>query len=86
MAAEKLWKAYGEECVITSGDEIVNEQRRFVHSTGSLHYYGLALDFRTRYFKPGVIMKLARALRIEIGNDYDVVIEKTHIHVEYDPD
>ena len=37
--AEKIWNILGEELVITSGTET------YEHSAGSLHYYGLALDF-----------------------------------------
>jgi hypothetical protein len=75
--AEKIWKDNGEELVITAGLD-------GLHSAGSLHYYGYALDFRTRYFDASVIPGVAALLKKELGVEYDVIIHKTHIHVEYD--
>lgn len=78
-AAEQIWKQLGERCVITSA-------RDGKHSWGSLHYYGYAVDLRTRYFadrgkKAGALLK--ERLR-KVSPYYDVVIHDTHIHVEYD--
>lgn len=79
IAAERIWQKAGHELVVTSGLE-------GTHSAGSLHYYGLALDFRTHYLNAEQLPELAEKLREALGPDYDVVIEKTHIHVEYDPE
>jgi hypothetical protein len=77
IEAEALWKENSQELVVTAGLD-------GLHSAGSLHYYGYALDFRIRYFdaaeKPGI----ARALKERLGGDYDVILHKTHIHVELD--
>jgi len=78
LAANKIWKAYGKELVITSALD-------GTHSPGSLHYYGYALDFRTHYFHDGIPDLVAKTLRKELGRNYDVVLHDTHIHVEYDP-
>jgi hypothetical protein len=53
------------------------------HMEGSKHYTGHAADLRTRnLISPRVVAdELAHAL----GPDYDVVLEKDHIHMEYDP-
>lgn len=77
MVADYLWKEQGQELVVTSGTD-------GTHSAGSLHYYGYALDFRTRYF--GDIQKktIAAALQKMLGPDYDVIEHSTHIHVEYE--
>lgn len=56
-----------------------------VHSKNSLHYKGLAVDLRTRDLKGITANQLAVRLRKALGNEYDVVVEKDHIHVEYDP-
>ena len=48
---------------------------------GSLHYQGKAFDLRTWH----VIEEVAKQLRTYLGKDYDVIVEKDHIHVEYDP-
>jgi len=82
ITADKIWKETGEELVITAGLD-------GVHSAGSVHYYGYAVDLRTRYFKdskypPGVIDGIAAQLKGNLGSDYDVVVHSSHIHVEYD--
>ena len=63
----------GEEAVITStyeGD----------HSASSLHYANLALDIRRGMNAEQTVKALRRAL----GKNFDVVLEKDHIHIEYD--
>lgn len=54
----------------------------------SLHYEGEALDFRVRNVIGGepVAREWADKIQFALGDDYDVVFERTHIHVEYDPD
>jgi len=82
IAADELWREHGEEVAITSGLD-------GTHSAGSLHYYGLAVDCRTRYFtNPGVTAtELQHRLDKKHGSGvYDVIYHKNHIHVEYDPD
>lgn len=75
-AAELIWKNNGQQEGVTVTSAVDG-----VHSADSWHYYGLALDFRTRYFseirKDVVIKQLRSALP-----DYDVVAHNTHIHVE----
>ena len=78
IAAESIWKSFHQELVVTGG--LDGE-----HSAGSLHYYGFALDFRTRYFSEEVVDKVAEDLRRQLGTDYDVIVHRSHIHVEYDP-
>jgi len=76
MAANRIWKKYGKDLVVTSGLDSA-------HSAGSLHYYGLAVDLRTRYFSHGKKIQVFNDLKIKLGNSYDVINEKTHIHVEW---
>jgi len=77
IAADKIWKDLGQELVVTSALD-------GTHSAGSLHYYGRALDFRTRDFTDNEEKSAANRLRREVGEDFDVVLEKSHIHCEYD--
>jgi len=77
--AEALWKENGEELVITSA-------RDSIHSAGSLHYYGRAVDLRTHYFGENTRSQIAEELQDILGDDYDVILHSTHIHVEYDPE
>ncbi len=78
IAADVIWKKYGQELVVTSGTD-------GTHSAGSLHYYGRALDFRTRYFDKEELDKVFNSMCEKLNDDYDVVVHDTHIHVEYDP-
>ena len=76
-SANTIWQALGQELVVTAA--LDGE-----HSAGSLHYYGYAIDFRTRYFTDDEKYSAAVQLRKELGKGYDVVVHKTHMHVEYD--
>jgi len=78
VEADKLWRKLGKELVITSGLD-------GTHSAGSLHYYRLAVDLRTRYFKQAG-ESVAKELQEQLGSDDDVIFHRNHIHVEYDPD
>jgi len=77
--ADKIWENQDEELVVTSTTD-------GVHSAGSYHPYGYAVDLRTRYFTKGqltyVAEKLQQALEA-ISSKYVVVVEATHIHVQY---
>lgn len=77
VSAAKIWKALGQELVITSGLD-------GTHSPESLHYYGRALDFRTNYFDETTKANAAMLLENALGGRFDVVTHSTHIHVEYD--
>ena len=61
------------------------------HMDGSLHYKGLAFDLRTwRAPTCGVQMnkgrkaEIAYNLRNILGDPWQVIVEPTHIHIEYD--
>jgi len=55
------------------------------HSTGSLHYKGLAFDCRISNLAAGDADRVATELRVALHPLFDVVVEADHIHVEYDP-
>lgn len=61
------------------------------HMKGSLHYDGKAFDIRTWNKEMNGQMTdkekrvLARMVQDLLGDDFDVVVEKTHIHIEYQP-
>jgi hypothetical protein len=78
---DNIYKNFGPELVVTS----INDSK---HSLTSLHYSGQAADLRTHYFTGATQVSLvAEAIRDALGRnpDYDVVIEKDHIHFEYQP-
>lgn len=78
VATVELFRRYGANCTVTSAND-------GVHMEGSKHYKGLALDFRTRELPKSCRSPLTAALRSALGREYDVVLEKDHLHVEYDP-
>ncbi len=78
ICANNIWSEEGEELWITGGLD-------GTHSAGSLHYYGFALDLRSRDFTEKQKLRVIEKLRYALGKDYDVVSHTTHIHVEYDP-
>ena len=72
----------GHEAIITSGDE-------GTHSPSSLHYAGQAVDIALPgthgMAQKATAAEVVSKLRKELGPNYDVVLERDHIHVEYDP-
>lgn len=74
--AESIAVRHGQELVVTSGID-------GSHSRGSEHYKGDAFDMRIWFFAD------PRAVRDDLaaamGADFDVILERDHIHVEYDP-
>lgn len=55
-----------------------------MHSIGSLHAYGLAIDFDTVGDRTADLEQLAEWFRRTLPATYDVVFEGDHVHVEYD--
>lgn len=87
IIADSIYSARRIPCVLTSVEDST------LHKSTSLHYKGLAVDIRLpSYYTLSdqtavenldeiVTAAISRAL----GKEYDVVLEKDHIHVEYDP-
>jgi hypothetical protein len=78
LAAESAWRDAGAECVVTS---VIDGK----HSQGSLHYAGAAVDIRTRNLAEPALSRAINKLRESLGEDFDVVFEKDHVHVEFQP-
>lgn len=74
--AEDVYKKQGraEGVTITSTTD-------GVHSAGSWHPYGFAVDLRTRYFSEAEKNQVGKKLKLLLS-DYDVIVESTHIHIE----
>ena len=53
-----------------------------IHMKGSKHYTGEAIDIRKLDMKNVKIV--VEEIKEYLGKDYDVIEEKTHIHIEYD--
>lgn len=77
--ASAVFARHGLEAVITSGLE-------GEHKIGSLHPRGKAIDWRRWQADAiGVTTAIVAAMRQELGPRYDVLLESTHIHTEFDP-
>ena len=72
------------QVVVTSGND-------GTHMKWSKHYEDKALDFRTGHTWDPPLMTDAEAHAVRdelkglLGMGFDVVLEKDHLHVEYDP-
>ena len=51
---------------------------------GSKHYSGEAFDLRTFELTPIELDDLMVALNVLLSNNYDVVKESDHVHIEWD--
>lgn len=71
---EYIYAKFHTELVVTSGKD-------GTHGKNSLHYEGKAVDLRTW----NVLDALVKQLKAHLGPNYDVVLEKDHIHIELDP-
>ena len=70
--------------VTPGGEAVLTSTWEGKHSSGSLHYQHKAVDFR----RPSSVIDALAAtgtIKRALGPDYDVVLEDTHIHVEFDP-
>jgi hypothetical protein len=76
-AAANTAEKGGFEVVITSGTD-------GTHKRGSKHYSGDALDFRTSNLTLEQRKALIAGLMARLGDDYDIILERDHLHVEYD--
>ncbi len=77
---EQIYNKYGYSLTVTSTDD-------GHHSKNSLHYHGLACDIRSRELSDTDHANLNNDIRTkltELDPKYQVVVESTHIHVEYD--
>jgi hypothetical protein len=73
--AAPIMAPYGE-FVVTS----VMEGR---HAPTSKHYIGCAFDVRTKHLKPGEAEEIAAALRAALTDEFFVLVEPDHIHVQF---
>ena len=64
-------------------DLVVTSISEGEHAPGSLHYVGLAIDLRQP--TPEHVPLCVQRLKAALGEDFDVLAEGDHIHVEYQP-
>jgi len=77
-AAQKGFGRVAQLYISKGKDLFVTSIREGNHGHGSLHYIGLAFDFR----REGVNLK---EIKTALGPNWDVIDEGSHVHAEYDP-
>src|SRR4029079_2332746 len=70
-----VYERFGVPCVVTSGTD-------GTHNEHSKHYLGQALDFRVSNIKPDDLQPLIQGCQKACGQDYFVLFEGDHIHVQ----
>jgi len=70
---EAVYQAHGAPFVITSIME-------GTHKRASLHYLGCAADLR---LPPKDAASIVAEAKAALGEDYDVILEGDHVHVEF---
>jgi hypothetical protein len=78
LAAMEAYRAAGHDLMVTA---CVDGK----HMTGSLHYAGAAIDLRTRDVAPADVQKLITQIKTCLGDDFDVLLEVDHLHIEFQP-
>ena len=78
IIADQIYNKYGCQLTITAGTD-------GHHMATSLHYSGQAVDLRTSIFRNGLLDKVCDEIRSSLNQEYDVVLESDHLHIEYDP-
>lgn len=73
-----MWRQFNVDPVITS----ITDGK---HKSGSMHYLGRGADMRIWGIEDK-LESVVPALKYALGENYDVVQEKDHIHLEYDPE
>lgn len=75
QVAHNIFEAFSFDLVVTS---LLDGE----HSRSSLHYTGCAADLRL----PGSrAAEVVAALQHALGDDFDVILESDHIHIEFQP-
>lgn len=78
LIVDSVYAKYGKELVVTS----VMDGK---HMVGSKHYDGEAFDCRIWYFETHELESVRKDIVEALSDEFDVVLEKTHYHIEFDP-
>lgn len=79
LVAEGVYAEYDVDLIIT---EITGGH----HSKHSVHAFGFAADLRTWNLPAGTdLQEVTDKIQERLNDQYDVVLETDHIHIEFDP-
>lgn len=80
MVVSFVYHRSGHACTIL---KLVTENPGITR-LGTAHDRGLAFDVRTQMIAKNKQPAMVLSLKAALGDAYDVVLEKDHIHIEYD--
>lgn len=78
QVVSSVFHHFGYSCQCTSGLE-------GKHSKKSKHYTGYGADYGIKHVKPDDVEKVYNMICEQLTDEFDIVLETTHIHVEFDP-
>lgn len=78
ICAASVLREHGYATVVTSVSD-------GTHGRASLHYAGLAIDLRTSHIPEDDRGTMSSLIADALGAQFDVVLEETHIHIEFQP-
>jgi len=86
------FKENGYEAKITAGTEVFREDIHNgyveeIHGYNSVHPFGYALDFSTEDIPVFKVLEMQTEIQKRLDTvkkGYEVIVHKTHIHMEYD--
>lgn len=78
--ADELWKE-----LHNAENSVLTENSGGEHKKGSLHYSGNAIDLRIWGWTKVQATAARNELAQRLGAEFDVILEKDHIHVEWQP-
>lgn len=79
LTAYDVYRNYDIDFIITS----LNDS---THSQKSLHYADRAVDIRTKNIPESIgAYTIVKEIQDRLNKHYDVILENTHIHIEFQP-
>jgi hypothetical protein len=78
IAAERVYEEAGHDLTLTA---CVDGK----HVAGSFHYAGAAVDIRINDVPTTEVPKLIARIKSCVGEDFDVILEVDHLHIEFQP-
>ena len=82
MAVMVAWAIFA---ILGANEFILTSVNDSVHSPKSLHRFGYAVDVRIWVLPEPKRIMATRKIADALGDDFDVVLESDHLHIEYDP-
>lgn len=82
IAIISAWSIFA---TLGANDFVITSVNDGEHSPKSLHRFGYAFDCRIWVLTEAKRVMAAQRIAKALGDDFDVVLESDHLHIEYDP-